>query len=94
MEDYFGCNLVGEMEILRIIDEFNLFCNRPYSGSTYFFIEAQLKKKKYVEVMINDFTMHLIILKWLRKQKCTQKRKNETKSHRSERRNCLRKCFH
>ena len=46
MEDYFGCNLVGEMEILRIIDEFNLFCNRPYSGSTYFFIEAQLKKRK------------------------------------------------
>ena len=46
MEDYFGCNLVGEMDILRIIDEFNLFCNRPYSGSTYFFIEAQLKKRK------------------------------------------------
>ena len=31
--------------------------------------------KKYVEVAINDFTMHLIILKWLRRQKCRQKRK-------------------
>ena len=31
--------------------------------------------KKYVEVVINDFTMHLIILKWLRRQKCRQKRK-------------------
>ena len=25
--------------------------------------------------MINDFTMHLIISKWLRRQKCRQKRK-------------------
>ena len=31
--------------------------------------------KKYVEVGINGFTMHLIISKWLRKQKCKQKRK-------------------
>ena len=31
--------------------------------------------KKYVELAINDFTMHLIILKWLRRQKCRQKRK-------------------
>ena len=31
--------------------------------------------KKYVEVAINDFTMHPIILKWLRRQKCRQKRK-------------------
>ena len=31
--------------------------------------------KKYVEVGINGFTMHLIISKWLRKQKCRQKRK-------------------
>ena len=26
-------------------------------------------------MVISDFTMHLIILKWLRKQKCRQKRK-------------------
>ena len=32
-------------------------------------------QKKYVETAIIDFTMHLIILKWLRRQKCRQKRK-------------------
>ena len=31
--------------------------------------------KKYVEVAINDFTMHLIISKWLRRQICRLKRK-------------------
>ena len=30
--------------------------------------------KKYVEVAINDFTIHLIISKWLRRQKCRLKR--------------------
>ena len=34
-----------------------------------------ISTKKDVEVVINDFTIHLIILKWLRKQKCRQKRK-------------------
>ena len=32
--------------------------------------------KKYVEIMINHFTMRLIILKWFRRQKCSKKRKN------------------
>ena len=32
-------------------------------------------QQKYVEVVINDFTVHLIILKWLRRQKSRQKRK-------------------
>ena len=41
--------------------------------------------KNYVEVAINDFTMHLIILKWVRRQNYRQKR--------SKRRTCLRKCF-
>ena len=31
--------------------------------------------KKYVEVVINDFAMHLIVLKWHRRQKCGQKKK-------------------
>ena len=31
--------------------------------------------KKYVKVAVSDFTKHLIILKWLRIQKCRQKRK-------------------
>ena len=31
--------------------------------------------KKYIEVAINDLTMHLIISKWFRSQKCRLKRK-------------------
>ena len=31
--------------------------------------------KKYVQEEIDDFTMHLIISKWLQGQKCQQKRK-------------------
>ena len=41
------------------------------------------------QVAINNFTMRLIISKWLRRQKCRKKRKNEAKRRRSERRNCL-----
>ena len=33
--------------------------------------------KKYNEVTINDFIMHLIILKWLARQKCRLKRKTK-----------------
>ena len=40
-------------------------------------------------VAINNFTMPLIISKWLRRQKCRKKRKNEAKRRRSKRRNCL-----
>ena len=39
-----------------------------------FFLQLYFNKK-YVEVAINYFTMHLIILKWLKKQKFRQKRK-------------------
>ena len=39
----------------------------------YFF--SCISTKKYVEVTINDFTMHLIISKGLKKQKCGQKSK-------------------
>ena len=31
--------------------------------------------KNYVKIAINDFTVDIIISKWLRKQKCRQKRK-------------------
>ena len=31
--------------------------------------------KKYVEAAINDLKMHLVISKWVRRQKCRQKRK-------------------
>ena len=50
--------------------------------------------KKYVEVAINDFTMHLVISKWIRIQKCRQKRKTMRQRGRSEKRNCQRKCFY
>ena len=43
--------------------------------------------KKYAEVAINDFPMHLIILKWLRIQKRKQKRKTMRQRGGSKRRN-------
>ena len=39
------------------------------------FVFSVVIQQKYVEVAINDFTMHIIISKWLRRQKCRQKRK-------------------
>ena len=36
--------------------------------------------KKYVEVVINDFAIHLIALKWHRRQKCGQKKKMKPKN--------------
>ena len=41
----------------------------------YVFFFQLYFNKKYVEVAINYFTMNLIILKWLKKQKFRQKRK-------------------
>ena len=41
----------------------------------------------------NDFTMHLIISTWLRRQKCRQEKNNETKRCWSKRRNCIQKYF-
>ena len=37
-----------------------------------------ISTKKCVEVAINDFIMHLIISKWLRRQKWRQEKNNET----------------
>ena len=50
--------------------------------------------KKHVEIQISDFTMHLIISKWLRIPKCRQKKKTMRQRGWSERRNCQGKCFH
>ena len=50
--------------------------------------------KKYVEIAISDFTVNPIISKWLRTKMQTEEKNNETRQGRSERRNCLRKCFH
>ena len=51
---------------LAQIDTFQIFFFQPCFN------------KKYVEVANNDFTMHLITLKWLGRQKCRQKRKTMT----------------
>ena len=67
-----------------------LWCTKTFFQ--VFFFQLYFTKK-YLEVAINDFIMHLITLKWLRIQKCRQKKKNN-QSGRSERRNCQQKCFH
>ena len=47
-----------------------------HSKITFQFLFFQLYfNKKYVEVAINDFTMHQIISKWLGGQKCRQKKR-------------------
>ena len=86
----------------RNSDVFRLFgrsvCQfgRPNSRShkkLFKFLFQLCFNKKQVEVVVNDFTMHLIISKWLRIQKCRQKRKTMRERGRNERRNCQRKCF-
>ena len=52
-----------------------------------------ISTKKCVEVAINDFTMHLIVSKWLIMQKRRQKRKRMRERGWSERRNCQKKYF-
>ena len=47
-------------------------------GIQVFFFQLYFNKED-IEVAINDFTMHLIISKWLRIQKCRQEINNETK---------------
>ena len=50
----------------------------PKKTFQVFFLHLYFNER-YVEVVINDFTMHLIILKWLRIQKCRQNRKTKDK---------------
>ena len=45
-------------------------------------------------IAISDFTIYLIISKFLIRQKCRQKRKTKTKGRWSEGRNYPQKCFH
>ena len=46
----------------------------PKNTLQVFFFQLYLYKI-YVEVVISDFTIHLIILKWLKRHKCRQKGK-------------------
>ena len=50
--------------------------------------------KKYIEVEINDFKMHLIISKWLKRQKCRQKRKTMWQEEVEAKEETVYKCFH
>ena len=59
----------------RLVYRFGCRNFGPQKILQVFFFQLYFNKK-YVEVMINDFTMHLIISKWLRRQKCREKRKN------------------
>ena len=64
---------------------------RPKNTSQVFFFQLYFNRK-YVEVVMNDFTMHLITSKWLRRQKCKQKRHNKKRSKRKKEMST--KCFH
>ena len=66
---------------------------RPKNTFLVFFFQLYFNKK-YVEMAIDDFTMHLVISKWLRIQKCRQKKETMSQRVPSEKRNCQRKCFH
>ena len=50
----------------------------PKKPFLIFSFSSCISTKKYVEVAISDFTMHLIISKWLRIMQ-TEEKKNETK---------------
>ena len=65
----------------------------PKNTFRVFFFQLYFNKK-YVKVTITDFTIHLIFLKWLRIQKCKQKRETMRKRGRKARRNCQQNCFH
>ena len=47
----------------------------PKKHFSSFLFSVVCQKKNYGEITIDDFTMDLIISKWLRTQKCRQKRK-------------------
>ena len=54
-----------------------------------------ISTKKCVVVPVSDFTMHLIIFEMALKTKMQiEEKNNETVRGRSERRTCLRNCFH
>ena len=60
---------------------------RPKNTFQVFFFQLYYNKK-CVEVAINDLTMHVIISKWLRIQKCRQNKKTMRQRIQSKRKNC------
>ena len=90
------CNVVMASEDAKIL-KFNQYQKSDKALYTGILVWAPKKilsflfqlyfNKKFAEVTVNDFIMHLIILKWLRIQKCRQKRIAMRQSSRSERKN-------
>ena len=68
-----------------------LWC--PKNTFQVFFFKLYFNKR-YIEVAINDFTMYLVIWKWLRIQKCRQKWKAMRQRGQSQIINWQWKCFH
>ena len=69
----------GSSDIFRPLGRLVYQFGHPNSGTQkntfqVFFFQLYCNKK-YVEVLINDLSMHLSISKWLRIQKCRLKRK-------------------
>ena len=90
------CNVVMPSEDAKIL-KFNQYQKSDKALYTGILVWAPKKilsflfqlyfNKKFAEVTVNDFIMHLIILKWFRIQKCRQKRIAMRQSSRSERKN-------
>ena len=90
------CNVVMPSEDAKIL-KFNQYQKSDKALYTVILVWAPKKilsflfqlyfNKKFAEVTVNDFIMHLIILKWLRIQKCRRKRIAMRQSSRSERKN-------
>ena len=90
------CNVVMPSEDAKIL-KFNQYQKSDKALYTGILVWAPKKilsflfqlyfNKKFAEVTVNDFIMHLIILKWLRIQKCRRKRIAMRQSSRSERKN-------
>ena len=80
---FIGTNIQAILETGIPVWATNLWL--PKSTFQVFFFQLYFNKK-YVEVAISDFTMHLIISKWLRIQKCRQMRKTRRQRGQSKRR--------
>ena len=70
----------------RLGDRYTGLCAQTLASKKSFssFLFQLYFNKKQVEVAINDFTMHLIISKWLTIQRCWQKRKTMRQRGRNE----------
>ena len=94
-----GLELELELELGRLGDLYTGLVAQTLAPKKHFssFVFFQLYfNKRYAEVAINDFVMHLIKLfrNDLEDKDADGRKNNETKTYGSEKRYCLRKCFH